>query len=101
MPYPDTYTARAYNAGPGRTLSLAVVVKALDAHVTNARVRFILETAISDLERCDLDTHSMAPGYDLTDIVAGLRDMLPRTDDAAVVAKLDEWAADRVGECVA
>lgn len=90
--YPNAATVRAQQ-------NVARLVE--DARQNNAKALSILQLAIGDLERwCDLTGPSMAPGYDLKDIVSGLRDMLPRIDDTAELAKLDEWARDRVEDVV-
>jgi hypothetical protein len=98
--FPDNYTTTAYNAGPGRAMTSAVVKLAFAAHIDNERVRAAIQAALDVIARIDADNHCMAPGYGWSDIVAGLLDMMPRTDCAERVSLLDEWAADRVGECV-
>lgn len=80
---------------------LDIACTAETARQTNAHVWAILTAALDHLRPLDLNTHSMIPGYDLSDVVTGLRDMLPRLDDPDQLAALDEWARDRVGECVA
>lgn len=100
MSYPDNFNSRAYDTGPGRTTPSAVVALAFAAHTDNERVRVALQAALDVIARIDADNHCMAPGYSWSDIVAGLLDMMPRTDCAERVALLDEWAADQVGECV-
>ena len=90
--YPDAATVRAQQ-------NVARLVE--DARQNNAKAHIILRLAIIDLEKqCDLTGPSMAPGYDLADLVSGLRDMLPRIDDTKQIAKLNEWARDRVEDVV-
>jgi len=62
-------------------------------HTNNARIRAILIAAILKIKRtCDVDGHSMAPGYNLRDIPAALEDMLPLVDDHEQIAALEAWA---------
>ena len=100
MANPDSFFARAYDAGPGGTWRPVVVALAFAAHADNERVRAALQAAVNVVENCDWSHFCMAPGYDWKDLIAGLIDMMPHTESVPVVAKLDEWAADRVGECV-
>ena len=95
----DMHPAYPTPAAVRRQLDIARTAEA--ARQTNAHVWAVLSAALEHLHGLDLDTHSMIPGYDLRDVVSGLRDMRPLLDDAAQLEKLDEWARDRVGECVA
>jgi len=66
----------------------------------NGRIRRILQEALTQIERtCDVDGYSMAPGYNLRDIRAGVADMLPQIDNHDQSAAMEAWAwdqADRV-----
>ena len=67
----------------------------------NGRIRRILQEALTQLDRtCDMDGHSMAPGYNLRDIRAGVADMLPLVDDHDQTAALDAWAWEHVGDAL-
>lgn len=67
---------------------------AIAAHTNNRAIRTILERAVRDLEACDLAGHSMIPGYDLSDLVPALRDMMPQVE-GEWVALLEEWAREQ------
>ncbi len=101
MPYPDNLAAQTLYPPPAAVRARQqIAALAFAAHTDNERVRKALEAAIGVVERCDPASYCMAPGYDWTDIIAGLRDMMPQTEDRKQVDALDEWARDRVGDVV-
>jgi hypothetical protein len=63
-------------------LSAERVASAVADHAiaTNAEVARILTGAIAEMWQLDLTVESMAPGYDLSDVLAMLGDMMPRMD---------------------
>lgn len=66
-----------------------------EARENNRRIRTILQTALSELQRCDLGGYSMIPGYDLDDLTNALMEMLPRFDHVAE-EMLADWARGEV-----
>ena len=67
----------------------AIQEYAATAYEANVAVRQILETAVASLRKVDLSGPSTADGYDLTDIPAMLRDMMPTISPARYAGLLD------------
>lgn len=108
MPYPDNFSAAAYDAAQGRDDGydcldrqrgrLRASAHRVAQHHTdiNAAVRAILDRALADLDKLDLTGFSLIPGYDLRDVPVAIKDMLPDLD-GDLGHRLDEWSYGQMG----
>lgn len=68
---------------------------ALRHAANNHRIADILARALAEIEACDLTGFSCVAGYDLCDLPAHLRDMMPDADGDLGHA-LDDWAMEQI-----
>lgn len=66
-----------------------------DIVANNERIRAILAECAAKLAACDMAGVSMVPGYDLDDITKAIEELMPQTDDKAMVAYANDYAYDR------